>query len=182
MRPRAIPPSPDSLKIGFPEFRAWASHSAVLDTYRAFFRVIRVHFAQKKASRSFAELESSQLERKIRLLAFSSLASDHIGRDLPDLTIESTLQIDTSQVEKWTIDGKTNQLPQRICLHGCVIYISHSNRGLNLRLQLIEGLPDGNLKASRDLRAITITKFSDFEFKWPEAVLAPYMAIAIPYI
>jgi translation initiation factor 3 subunit M len=90
------------LKNGFPEFRAWADgHSAVLETH---------------------QLESSQLERKIRLVAFSSLAFDYIGRDLPYSTIASTLQIDTSKVEKWTIDvirtglisGKLSQATQNL--------------------------------------------------------------------
>ncbi|KAI9574292.1 hypothetical protein HD554DRAFT_2046049 [Boletus coccyginus] len=90
------------LKNGLPEFREWVDgHGAVLETY---------------------QLESSQLERKIRLLAFSSLAFDYIGRDLPYSTIASTLQIDVSQVEKWTIDvirvglisGKLSQATQNL--------------------------------------------------------------------
>lgn len=52
------------------------------------------------------ELDRSQLERKVRLLAFASLAFDHIGRDLPYSQIATTLQIDTSEVEKWSIDGE----------------------------------------------------------------------------
>ncbi|KAF8559437.1 hypothetical protein OG21DRAFT_1431600 [Imleria badia] len=90
------------LRNGFPEFRAWVeSHSAVLETY---------------------QLDSAQLEHKIRLMAFSSLAFDYIGRDLPYVTIASTLQIDTSEVEKWTIDviragliaGKLSQATQNL--------------------------------------------------------------------
>lgn len=110
------------LKNGIPEFRAWTDdHSAVLETHRTFFPIIRVHFAQIKV----AELENAQLERKIRLLAFSSLAFDYIGRDLPYSTIASTLQIDASHVEKWTIDGKTNGILQT---KGIDSRVSHSNR------------------------------------------------------
>lgn len=53
-----------------------------------------------------SELDRSQLERKLRLLSFSSVAFEYIGRDLPYSEIASTLQIDLSQVEKWTIDGE----------------------------------------------------------------------------
>ncbi|KAF8548255.1 hypothetical protein OG21DRAFT_1423411 [Imleria badia] len=90
------------LRNGFPEFRAWAdAHAAVLESY---------------------QLDSAQLEHKIRLLALSSLAFDYIGRDLPYSTIASTLQIDTSQVEEWTIDavraglvsGKLSQAAQHL--------------------------------------------------------------------
>ncbi|KAG6373798.1 hypothetical protein JVT61DRAFT_5943 [Boletus reticuloceps] len=90
------------LKNGLPEYRTWVNdHSALLETYR---------------------LDSSQLERKIRLLAFSSLALDYIGRDLPYAMIASTLKIDTSEVEKWTIDviraglisGKLSQTSQNL--------------------------------------------------------------------
>ncbi|KAG9317807.1 hypothetical protein JVU11DRAFT_2030 [Chiua virens] len=90
------------LRNGLTEFKRWVdSHSTLFETY---------------------ELDSSQLERKIRLLAFSSLAFDYIGRDLPYSTIASTLQIDPSQVEKWTIDviraglvsGKLSQATQTL--------------------------------------------------------------------
>ncbi|KAH0840248.1 hypothetical protein J3R83DRAFT_1255 [Lanmaoa asiatica] len=90
------------LRNGLPEFQAWADgHPTLFETY---------------------QLERSQLERKIRLLAFSSLAFDYIGRDLPYSTIASTLQIDTSEVETWTIDvirvglisGKLSQTTQNL--------------------------------------------------------------------
>ncbi|KAG8218990.1 hypothetical protein J3R82DRAFT_4733 [Butyriboletus roseoflavus] len=93
------------LRNGLPEFQAWADgHTAVFEIY---------------------QLERSQLERKIRLLAFTSLAFDYIGRDLPYSTIASTLQIDTSQVEKWAIDvirvglisGKLSQTTQNLHVH-----------------------------------------------------------------
>jgi translation initiation factor 3 subunit M len=94
------------LNNGFPEFRAWADgHSAVLDSY---------------------QLDISQLEHKMRLLAFSSLGFDYIGRDLPYSTIASTLQIDASEVDKWTIDviragllsGKLSQSTQNLHVYG----------------------------------------------------------------
>lgn len=115
------------LKSGLPEFRAWVDdHSTLLETYRTFFAK-NVPVSLKEKPRSFAELEISQLERKMRLLAFSSLAFDYIGRDLPYSTIASTLQIDTPQVEKWTIDGKTNEIPERKHIDGHVIHTSHSS-------------------------------------------------------
>ncbi|KAF9226872.1 hypothetical protein BS17DRAFT_728784 [Gyrodon lividus] len=94
------------LNNGFPEFRAWAdSHSVVLQSY---------------------QLERPQLERKIRLLSFSSLGFDYIGHDLPYSTIASTLQIDSSEVDKWTIDviragllsGKLSQATQNLHVYG----------------------------------------------------------------
>lgn len=47
-----------------------------------------------------------QLERKIKLLTLSSLAFKHIGQNLPYSEIAEALKIDTSEVEKWAIDGK----------------------------------------------------------------------------
>ncbi|KAF9236231.1 hypothetical protein BU15DRAFT_77205 [Melanogaster broomeanus] len=94
------------LNNGLPEFCAWAdSHAAVLDSY---------------------QLGRLQLEHKMRLLAFSSLGFDYIGRDLPYSTIASTLQIDASEVDKWTIDviraglltGKLSQSTQNLHVYG----------------------------------------------------------------
>ncbi|KAI6135191.1 hypothetical protein EDD17DRAFT_45820 [Pisolithus thermaeus] len=90
------------LDSGFPELKTWAdNNAAVLDAYR---------------------LDRSELERKIRLLAFSSLAFDYIGRDLPYSQIASTLQVSSSDVEKWSIDviraglvsGKLSQATQTL--------------------------------------------------------------------
>lgn len=52
-----------------------------------------------------ADLDQAQLERKIRLLALTTLAFQNIGRELPYSTIVSTVQIEPSQVERWVIDG-----------------------------------------------------------------------------
>ncbi|KIM58772.1 hypothetical protein SCLCIDRAFT_1218321 [Scleroderma citrinum Foug A] len=90
------------LNNGLAEVQAFAdSHAAVLETY---------------------QLDRSQLEHKVRLLAFSSLAFDYIGRDLPYSQIATTLQIDPSEVEKWSIDviraglvsGKLSQTTQSL--------------------------------------------------------------------
>ena len=51
------------------------------------------------------ELDRAQLERKIRLLSFASLGFSYVGHDLPYSKVASTLQIESSQVEKWAIDG-----------------------------------------------------------------------------
>lgn len=90
------------LNSGYPELTTWADNNiAVLDTY---------------------DLNRSELERKIRLLAFSSLAFDYIGRDLSYSQIASTLQVSSSEVEKWSIDviraglvsGKLSQATQTL--------------------------------------------------------------------
>ena len=51
------------------------------------------------------DLDQAQLERKIRLLALTTLAFQNIGHELPYSTIVSTVQIEPSQVERWVIDG-----------------------------------------------------------------------------
>ncbi|KAG6828491.1 hypothetical protein H0H92_007806 [Tricholoma furcatifolium] len=72
------------LSNGLPEFKAWAdAHPGSLEKYN---------------------LESSQLERKIRLLTLASLAFQYIGRDLPYSKIAETIQVDATEVEKWAID------------------------------------------------------------------------------
>lgn len=53
----------------------------------------------------FPELDSSELERKIRLLTLATLGFQNIGRDLPYSVIASALQIEPSQVESWVIDS-----------------------------------------------------------------------------
>ena len=64
-----------------------------------------------------ADLDQAQLERKIRLLALTTLAFQNIGHELPYATIASTVQIEPSQVERWVIDGK------RFCY--CWALLSH---------------------------------------------------------
>ncbi|KAI6024521.1 hypothetical protein EDC04DRAFT_2724058 [Pisolithus marmoratus] len=87
---------------GPPELKTWADNNVtVLDAY---------------------DLDRSELEQKIRLLALSSLAFDYIGRDLSYSQISSTLQVSPSEVEKWTIDviraglvsGKLSQATQTL--------------------------------------------------------------------
>ncbi len=50
-------------------------------------------------------LDSNQLEHKARLLTLTSLSFNYIGRELSYAEVASTLQIESSQVEKWIIDG-----------------------------------------------------------------------------
>jgi translation initiation factor 3 subunit M len=50
-------------------------------------------------------LNTAELERKIRLLALSSLAFTNVGKDLPYSTIASSLQIGDADVERWAIDA-----------------------------------------------------------------------------
>ncbi|KIK03132.1 hypothetical protein K443DRAFT_121587 [Laccaria amethystina LaAM-08-1] len=73
------------LNDGLVEFKTWEqSHQGVLEKYN---------------------LESAQLERKIRLLTLASLGCQYIGKNLPYSKIAESLQVDLSEVEKWVIDG-----------------------------------------------------------------------------
>ena len=51
-------------------------------------------------------LDAAQLERKIRLLALADLGFQNIGQDLPYAQVATSLQVPTTQVERWVIDGK----------------------------------------------------------------------------
>lgn len=66
-------------------------------------------FSTKLTSR-LPELDQTQLERKIRLLSLTTLAFQNIGRDLPYGTIADVLQIESSDVERWVIDGTSQQI------------------------------------------------------------------------
>ncbi|RDX53739.1 PCI-domain-containing protein [Lentinus brumalis] len=90
------------LNDGLPQYKAWAqAHADALSKY---------------------ELDSSELERKIRLLTLATLGFQNIGRDLPYSVIASALQIEPSQVESWVIDtiraglltGKLSQTAQTL--------------------------------------------------------------------
>lgn len=96
------------LNDGLSEFRPWAdSNSAVLDAH---------------------QLDRSQLERKLRLLSFSSVAFEYIGRDLPYSEIASTLQIDLSQVEKWTIDViRAGLVRGKLCQPAQTLHVTYSS-------------------------------------------------------
>ena len=51
-------------------------------------------------------LSSTELNHKIRLLTLAALAFKHVGQNLPYTKIAEAVQIQPSEVEKWTIDGK----------------------------------------------------------------------------
>ncbi|KAI0920978.1 hypothetical protein AcW1_004894 [Taiwanofungus camphoratus] len=73
------------LNEGLSEYKAWEdSHPDVFVKY---------------------DLDKTQLERKIRLLSLATLGFQNTGCDLPYSTIASALQVDSSQVERWVIDG-----------------------------------------------------------------------------
>ncbi|CDO69565.1 hypothetical protein BN946_scf184759.g5 [Trametes cinnabarina] len=73
------------LNEGLSQYSAWvSSHTDVLAKY---------------------ELDSAQLERKIRLLTLATLGFQNMGRDIPYSAIATALQVDPSQVESWVIDG-----------------------------------------------------------------------------
>ncbi|EIW76303.1 PCI domain-containing protein [Coniophora puteana RWD-64-598 SS2] len=93
------------LSGGLQEYTAWASsNGAVIEKYG---------------------LIASQLEHKIRLLTFSSLGFQYVGKELPYSEIASHLQIDVSEVEKWSIDvirvrlltGKLSQTTKTLRVH-----------------------------------------------------------------
>ncbi|OSD04495.1 PCI-domain-containing protein [Trametes coccinea BRFM310] len=90
------------LNEGLQQYTAWVgSHGDVLSKY---------------------ELDSAQLERKIRLLTLATLGFQNMGRDVPYSVIASALQVDPSQVESWVIDviragllsGKLSQTTQTL--------------------------------------------------------------------
>ncbi|KAI9064881.1 PCI-domain-containing protein [Trametes sanguinea] len=90
------------LNEGLQQYTAWVqSHADVLSKY---------------------ELDSAQLERKIRLLTLATLGFQNMGRDVPYSVIASALQVDPSQVESWVIDviragllsGKLSQTTQTL--------------------------------------------------------------------
>ncbi|KAF5333713.1 hypothetical protein D9611_002702 [Ephemerocybe angulata] len=73
------------LNGGLKEFSSWQeSHPGVLEKHN---------------------LDSAQLQRKIRLLTLASLASQYVGQHLPYAKIAEALQLsDVADVEKWVID------------------------------------------------------------------------------
>ncbi|RDB19879.1 Eukaryotic translation initiation factor 3 subunit M [Hypsizygus marmoreus] len=90
------------LNDNLPEFKAWEeSHQGALEKYN---------------------LDSAQLERKIRLLTLASLAFKHVGHDVPYSKVAEALQVDSADVEKWAIDviraglvwGKLSQTTQSL--------------------------------------------------------------------
>ncbi|TBU32985.1 PCI-domain-containing protein [Dichomitus squalens] len=90
------------LNDGLAQYQQWASsHPDALSKY---------------------ELDSSQLERKIRLLTLASLGFQNVGRDIPYSVIALALQVEPSQVESWVIDviraglvsGKLSQTAQTL--------------------------------------------------------------------
>jgi len=55
-------------------------------------------------------LDTSSLQKKIRLLALASLCSHNIGQDLSYASISSALQVETDRVEYWVIEGIRSKL------------------------------------------------------------------------
>ncbi|KAI0371602.1 PCI-domain-containing protein [Pilatotrama ljubarskyi] len=90
------------LNEGISQYKAWVeSHPDTLSKY---------------------DIESTQLERKIRLLTLATLGFQNMGRDIPYSVIASALQVEPSQVESWVIDairaglltGKLSQTAQSL--------------------------------------------------------------------
>ncbi|KAL7282660.1 hypothetical protein ACG7TL_004133 [Trametes sanguinea] len=104
------------LNEGLQQYTAWVgSHADVLSKYVA-------SNSLTDPSRTSIELDSAQLERKIRLLTLATLGFQNMGRDVPYSVIASALQVDPSQVESWVIDviragllsGKLSQTTQTL--------------------------------------------------------------------
>lgn len=55
-----------------------------------------------------AGLNRTDVERKIRLLTLASLGFTYVGHDLPYSKVAEALQVESSDVEKWAIDGKAD--------------------------------------------------------------------------
>lgn len=68
-------------------------------------RTIGRKYVRTKVTVTYVDLDKDQLERTIRLLALTSLAFQNIGQELPYSTIAATIDIESSQVERWVIDG-----------------------------------------------------------------------------
>ncbi|KAH9899504.1 PCI-domain-containing protein [Cubamyces lactineus] len=90
------------LNDGLTQYKAWVdSHPDVLSKY---------------------DLDSAQLERKIRLLTLATLGFQNMGRDVPYSAVATALQVDPSEVESWVIDviragllsGKLSQTTQTL--------------------------------------------------------------------
>lgn len=60
--------------------------------------------AHADVSSSFG-LDTTQLERKIRLLSLADLGFQNIGQDLPYAHVATVLQVPPSEVERWVIDA-----------------------------------------------------------------------------
>ena len=88
------------------QYKAWAdSHAGAFAKYGAydsppFSACCLTHYGS-----TWIELDSAQLERKIRLLTLATLGFQNMGRDVPYSTIASALQVEPTQVESWVIDG-----------------------------------------------------------------------------
>jgi len=139
------------LNNGLAEVQSFAdSHAAVLETYREY--PLQSWCNPNFDDTTYIELDRSQLEHKVRLLAFSSLAFDYIGRDLPYSQIATTLQIDPSEVEKWSIDG--GLFLTDICL------ASHSGRNVSvIRAGLVSG------KLSQTTQSLRVSRSSARKFE-----------------
>ena len=77
-----------------------------------------LHSRSRLLLQQHADLDKSQLERKIRLLSLASLGFKHVGHDLSYTKVADALQVDVEEVEKWAIDGESR-------LSGSVFILTH---------------------------------------------------------
>ena len=75
-----------------------------------------------------ADLDAVQLERKIRLLALADLGFKNIGQDLSYAQVSSALQVPTTQVERWVIDGKVPVSFASVILKKLIMPVQRSAR------------------------------------------------------
>lgn len=91
------------------------------------------------------------MERKIRVLTLASLAFKNVGRDLPYSKVAEALQIESSVVEKWVIDGKNLPTPKKLC---CTKSDSHLPV---IRAGLVSGKLSQTTQSLRVVRAVVRT-------------------------
>jgi len=93
------------LNGGLDELHAWQqAHASTITEFRT---SLPIHIPSDGANHgAYIGLDVAQLERKIRLLALADLGFQNIGQDLPYAQVSATLQVPTSQIERWVIDGK----------------------------------------------------------------------------
>lgn len=90
------------LNDGLIEFKAWEdSHPAALEKHSTLLDWTVVDVLNLSSG-----LDRTEVERKIRLLTLASLGFTHVGQDLPYSKVAEALQVESSDVEKWAIDGK----------------------------------------------------------------------------
>ncbi|CAG7848811.1 Eukaryotic translation initiation factor 3 subunit M {ECO:0000256/HAMAP-Rule:MF_03012} Short=eIF3m {ECO:0000256/HAMAP-Rule:MF_03012} [Serendipita indica DSM 11827] len=137
------------LRGGLAEWKAWLeSHEAELST---------------------AGLDKNAVERKVRLVSLTALASNNIGKEISYAEIARALDVGESEVESWVIQG--------MCFYFCLILKAKSSI-LAIRAKLVLGKLNQPAQTFVVIRSTT-RQFTpgDWEVledkleKWKEAIL-----------